>query len=392
VIALPEYLAKILPAMLGWPAYALALVGAYLVLRRGGRSYLVWIPATLLLANGFLSVAQARFVLPALPFLLVLGACTMEQIADLARSKLRSPAQNWALLSILTAFAIAPPMRVLVETRKTSGLPDSRHVAQEWIKRSIDPSIPVAADAYGPLVNVQGDVRSAVIWPFFAEEAQLVEVAYHREWLDGFGYCALSGGVAGRFESAQGGHPNERGYFAWLRRNAPVVWRSDERTMSGPTIEIHKLPQGVSTQGQRDSLWAGATVDPRAAVALASWCRSMAEAFQTAGSPERAREWASRGLTIQSSSRRPLFRLLALLDLKEERLQDLLVMTQAGLREFPEDDVLHLYRGMALEAAGDEKAAVEYRESLRLNPGQPHAEKIRARMERIETGKGGPGQ
>jgi hypothetical protein len=63
-------------------------------------------------------------------------------------------------------------------------------------------------------------------------------------------------------------------------------------------------------------------------------------------------------------------------------------MTQAGLREFPEDDVLHLYRGMALEAAGDEKAAAEYRESLRLNPAQSHAEKIRARVERIEAGKG----
>jgi regulator of sirC expression with transglutaminase-like and TPR domain len=114
----------------------------------------------------------------------------------------------------------------------------------------------------------------------------------------------------------------------------------------------------------------------------------MAEAFLAAVSLDRWREWASRGLTIRCSSRRSLVRVLAVLDLREERLQDLLSTTQAGLREFPEDDVLHLYRGMALEAAGDQAAAAEYRESLRINPGQPQAEKIRARAERIAAGKG----
>ncbi len=386
-IALPEYLIKILPSMLGWPAYVMALVGTYLVLRRSGRSHIIWIPGTLLIANGFLSVAQPRFILPALPFLFVLAACVVARIADPAFSRLRSPAQRWVLASVLIALAMAMPLRTLVEARNAFSLPDSRHAAQEWIKRSIDPVVPIAVDVYGPPVHTQGDTRPAVTWPFFAEEAQLVEVAYHPEWLDGVGYCALSGGVAGRFESNRSAHANERNYFAWLRRNAPIVWNSDDRTMSGAAIEIRKLPQAISTAGQRDSLWAATTVDPRAAGTLGSWCRFMAEAFLAAGSPERAREWATRGLTItRSSSRRPLIHLLAFLDLKEERVQELLSMTRSGLGEFPDDDLLHLYRGMALEASGDAKAAGEYRESLRLNPGQPQAEKIRARMERIETG------
>jgi len=388
VIALPEYLTRILPGILGWPAFAMAFVGAYLVLRRRGGSHLVWIPATLLIANGFLSVAQPRFVLPAVPFFFLLAACAVDQAAKLSKARFGPPARGWAVPSILMALAIAFPLRTLVETRKSLSLPDSRYVALDWIKRSTDPNVPIAVDIYGPPVHARGDTRPEVLWPFFAEEAQLVEPAYHREWLDGFGYCALSGGIAGRFESARRNYPTERGYFAWLRQNAPVAWSSDDSTMSGPAIQIRKLPQVISTQGQRDSLWAGVRVDPRAAEALGSWCRSMAEAFLAAGSLDRSREWASRGLTIRCSSRRSLVRVLAVVDLREERLPDLLSTTQAGLREFPEDDVLHLYRGMALEAAGDDKAAAEYRESLRLNPAQSHAENIRARAERIEAGKG----
>ncbi|MGH7680406.1 MAG: glycosyltransferase family 39 protein [Candidatus Eiseniibacteriota bacterium] len=382
--ALPTYLLLTLPTLLGWPAYVLGVAGSiYLLTRQGRARVLAAVPVLFLLAYGFLSVAQPRFILPAVPFLLLAGSTIPILVIAPWAGRRWSRWAGPAVVGVLTVLMAAVPFRDLLHARRDLGLPDTRRLALREARRLIVPGEMTGMDVYGPPLGTGPADPRATLWPFFAEQASLTEAAYHPEWLDGLDYYIVSEGVESRFRSRPAGYVRQVAFYDWIRANGAIAWTPPADKASGPNITILRLPRGISSQAGRDSLWGWEQIDPRADDQMALWCYSLSGAFLQSEKPERAEEWARRGLSISNSrSRLALYRLLSDSQLEGDRegnrVRDLMQTARAGLEEFPNDYVLHSRLAMCLDVLGDRSAAIQhYETSLRENPQQPGADGIR---------------
>ncbi len=403
-ISLPTYLVSTLPRMLGWPAYLLAIMGTVLLWRSHphGRPVAL-LPVALLLPTGLLSMAQERFMLPSLAFLDIAAACAVVRLAAWAMGRLPSvrvprkgraalkpaPRKSWAALApvaLATSLCVAWPAPELLRTRVALSLEDTRHAARRWIEASIPASEIMALDLYGAAFEWGKDRRLAVLWPFLATQAHLVQVAYDPLWLDGFRYYVTSSEVRDRFATSADRYPREAAFYRWIQENGRLVWSSGSVRASGPMIEARELPQGIGTRASRDSLWLTWAARPRYEDRLARWCRDVSTGFLLRNDCDHAEEWAARGLTVAGNQfRRELLETQSIALITLGRVQEGERSAEEGLREFPDSPLLHLYRAMALEALSRPRESLEeYRAALRLSPNPDAANLVRSQISRME--------
>ncbi len=370
-ISLPTYLAVSLPHALGWPAYLLALVGLVMLFRAGKRGILLGlIPVTMIVANGMLKAAQERYVIPAVPFLFIGAALAFERGVAWLRARARAP---WPAAAVPTAavvglLAVGWGLPEYAGVQHELSLPDSRHEARRWINAHIDPSAGLVTELYGPIF--QQRERQLVIWPFFATQATLTRVAYHPEFLDGLDYICLSGEISRRFESEPEKYPVETRYYRWLDEHAPLHWRSDDRGMAGPRLEVRQLPHEISTLAERDSISAAQLPAGTGTTRVSLWCLDMAKYFLQRSQPDRTEEWSRRGLLVKSPMLDPqLWIALAAAEYRLGRNAESEKAAAIALRSQPKNAMLHFQRGVALHALGRfPEALEEFRVTLALNP------------------------
>jgi len=350
-ISLPSYLVATLPHAMGWIAYALALAGAVLLFRMGRvMRTLVAIPLLMLAANGMLKSPQERYILAVLPFLYIGAAYALVRLVAWARERVpmlasQAPAGRLAPV-LLAAAAIAMPLPELVAMRQQLRLPDSRHLSRRWIMTHIDPGSPCAIELYGPVFAAPE--RAAVIWPFFATQSELARPTFHPEFLDGIQYHVASGEISRRFEAEPAKYPVENAYYRWLAEHASVVWSSDS-TMSGPRIVIRRLPGGISTRAQRDSVFAAAMPVPNHVNRVELWCMDFAKMFQWEKDWARMDEWARRGLYIDVPEMEPPLRsLLATALWHEGQLDSADAEIRIAIQKAPTSPTFHLIRASIL--------------------------------------------
>lgn len=359
--SLPTYLTTSLPHAMGWPAYLLGLVGMGYLWRRGGAARpIALIPAVIVLANGALKAAQERYVLVAIPVLFLGSALTILEALSWARKRWgdRPPALAPSLAATaLAVVALAWPLPEYAGLRRALALPDTRHVARRWIIENVPQDKPMVAELYGPVFTQEE--RSVAIMPFFATRVPLVRPAYHAELLDGAEYYVSSGEISRRFDAAAADYPVESAYYAWLRANAPVVWKSDPRTASGPQLEVRRIPPGISTADERDSIWTAALPKPTGVSRLGLYCVDMANMFGRLGQHDRAEEWALRGLQVAAANMS--VRLLSTLSysrLQRKDYEGALEAAYEAVKRAPKDARVRLYLGIALYELGKREDAI----------------------------------
>ena len=393
--ALPTYLLHTLPLVLSWPGYLLALVGLILLLRGDSRAKVVsTIPMVLLLANGALAVAQERYILPAVPFLLMGTAVAIEWGWKQIGARIPAHRYTAALPIVVVALCGLGPIKAMAETRRSLSLPDSRRLARQWINASIEPSEPIALDLYGPVINSARPERLAIVWPLRVSGSDRVQAAYHPQWLDGLRYYAVSSEVSRRFESGAETRSAEAAFYYWIRQQSQPVWRSDPARSSGPEIEMYFLPTKVSTRADRDSLWAQVRMGEIDANRLSVWCSDMATLFLYRAEWSRVEEWADRGISLRRrSGHERLLADLAYAQIQQGRHREAEHTAVEAIRSYPGNYQFHLYRGMALEGLGQRAgAAAEYLKSLAMMPTQEGYLEIGAKARELLSGGSGPAQ
>ncbi len=363
--SLPTYLVVSLPHAMGWPAYLLALVGMWLLWQRlpAARPAFL-IPVVMVLANGALKAAQERYMLVAMPVLAFGTASAILYGTEWLRKRGGLPARAVTAAPILIgALALTWPLPEYFAFRREMSKPDTRHLARAWINKNIPADRPMAVELYGPIF--QPPERTMLIWPFFATQVPLVRSAYNAEFLDGLDYYVLSREVARRFEADSTGYPVESAYYRWIRAHAPIVWKTDARTSSGPQIEVRRVPPGISTQAQRDSLFAVLMPTPSTVSRVALWCLDYATVFGRLSEYDRAIEWAMRGLKVDATRLNGrLHSVLAYAYLNLRQFEFAEASATAGIALSPQDQNLRLYRAMALQESGRlEESLEEYVEA-----------------------------
>jgi tetratricopeptide (TPR) repeat protein len=397
-VSLPTYLFRTLPHMLGWPAYLLSIAGCILVARRRRGWVVALTPVALLLPTGLLSVAQERFMAPALGSLIVAAAYAVVRAASWLTE--RFPATSGTASRALAASALILPIAVslawtapeYLRTRQALRLPDTRHLAHRWIQASIPRVEPMAMDLYGPEFNAEQEGRLTLVWPFLATQAEFVRAAYHPEWLDGLRYYVTSGEIARRFEAAADRYPAEATFHRWIQSHGTLIWRTDSLAASGPRIAVWALPDRISEPDQRGRLWNEARRRPMYDLRLAHWCRDMATVFLKKDQYARAVEWAARGLTVRDRAfRRELYETLALAQVRMGNSSAAASSAREGLSEFPESAFLHLDYAMALQALSHKDEAIaEYRAALRFSPTPGAARLIQGLLASLQRGNQQP--
>jgi dolichyl-phosphate-mannose-protein mannosyltransferase len=290
-IALPDYLVQTLPRMLGLPLYAASVAGLALLWKRGTEGRIVVLSASvLILANGFLSVAQPRYILPAIPFLLVGAAAALAWGWSLARRRL----PGRVVFAALSIWLLLPGAVELARTRRAMAAPDSRHEARKWLNSHVPPEVPMVVELYGPVVNSGQMERLAITWPFFSVRPERVSAAYRVEYLDGFQIYVASSSVVDRYRATPDKYRSEVAYYDWLRTHTNVLWSSDTTRASGPLIQVLALPIPIGSREARRELWAKQMGSPMDSTRMAAWCRQAAMLFALAGDSTRAVEWAVR--------------------------------------------------------------------------------------------------
>lgn len=385
-ISLPTYLIASLPHALGWPAYLLAIAGSVLLWRRGrAERVLVGTAGVLIVVNGMLKAAQERYVLVAMPLLVIAAAAGFEWALGLWRARAGARFTGRSALAIpalVAAFAVAWPLPELAQTRATLRLPDTRHIARKWIQANLPTDAPAVVELYGPVFGEPE--RVFLIWPFFATQAPLVRPAYHPEFLDGIRYYVQSSGISSRFEGDSANYPVEVAFYRWLKEHGRLVWSTRSEKASGPEIEVRELPGPLSTAAQRESLFAALMPRPNHTTRLALWCADMSALFGKLNQPDRAEEWARRGLLVDSRNMNGQLQIgLAIALLGKGNAAGAEAAARAGLALLPRSASAHFYRGLALrelgrkeEALPELKAALEATgdNRIRLNVAQILAE------------------
>ena len=359
--SLPTYLTVSLPHAMGWPAYLLGLIGMGYLWRRGAAARVIaLIPATMVLANGALKAAQERYVLVAIPILFLGTALTLVEAASWIRERWGSRLPRAAPLAaagLVALVAIAWPLPEYAAFRKELARPDSRHVARRWIMANIPADRPTVIELYGPVFTQEE--RAIVIMPFFATRVPMVRPAYHPELLDGAEYYVSSGEISRRFDAAAAQYPVESSYYRWIRENGTLIWKADPESTSGPMIEIRRLPKAISTEAERDSIWAAALPQPTGVSRLALYAVDFANIFLRLGQNERAEEWAIRGLDVRAANM--TVRLLTVLAYARLQMGDnegALEASYEAVRRVPRDPRIRLYLGVALNDLGRREEAV----------------------------------
>jgi hypothetical protein len=388
-VALPTYILSVLPSALGWVTALLAVAGLALLWRKGGAARaLVTIPLLIVAGNGLLKVAQPRYILPAIPFLMVAAAFSLVAMAR-TRWLTSNATMGRAGLLVCVAAMCVPQVVELTRARRALAMPDTRHVARRWINSHIPPAVPMVVELYGPVINSRNTERLALTWPFFASQPERVGPSYRSEYLDGFQLYVASSEISGRFRSQPGKYRDEVAYYAWLQAHTSVAWRSDSAKASGPLISILSLPRAISAATVRDSLWRAEPKEGIDSLRLAAWCRDASVLFMLAQDQDRAAEWAERGMTIAPVSERPkLLSLLAWTRLQQGQLDTAADAAVRGIGVSPQDPTLHLYLGMAYQRMGKIEAALaEYENSLRIAPTQDGWQMIQAEIAKLESGR-----
>jgi tetratricopeptide (TPR) repeat protein len=366
--SLPTYIAVSLPHAMGWVAYLLGLAGLGCLWRRGRAAQaMALIPGVMVLANGALKAAQERYMLVAMPVLFIAAALAAIEAGRWLVS--RAAWRRGAVLApaLLALTAAAWPIPEYIGFRRALALPDTRHVVRRWILENIPAASPMAVELYGPVFR--SDERPIVIWPFFATRTPLVRPAYHHEFLDGLEYYVTSQEISRRFAVDSLAYPVESAYYRWIHAHAPIVWKADPKTMSGPIIEVRRVPSGITTRAERDSVFRLAMPTPSAVTRVGLWCADYAAVFGRLHEDDRAEEWADRGLLVRAAAMTPrLLNTLAYAKLNLEKYEEAERVAALGVIRAPNDATIHLYHGIALQALDrPNDALAEYRRCYEIS-------------------------
>ena len=199
------------------PLLALVQIGRGLWQRSKPTLLLAAYPVAYFLFIIRFEVRNDRTILPIVPFLFLLAAVLLVDLAALARRAPRR-ATRWALavllVALIGAMVIYPAGRALRDNRLLAQEP-SPITAANWISANLEPGARVVLEAYGPYLD-----------PAVFDVTVRNNLAEHPpEWYaeQGFDYLIAAGGMYGRYVNDPARYPDEARRYEQLFERYELV-------------------------------------------------------------------------------------------------------------------------------------------------------------------------
>lgn len=191
-------------------------------------------------------VVFARWVLPLLPFLLLLGA---ETLVKGASRFFRGPTRSYALIGISLALVAMPTLRVTIEDYALT-LPDTRTTAYEWEVANVPKGARLLVGDYGPpRLGANYEVFHLSAFGLVNEPNDLgYDIEEVRE--RGIEYVIISSLVYERHLSSPDYYPEEVAFYSALEREATLIYEISPQQIDlvivkypspGPTIKVYRI-------------------------------------------------------------------------------------------------------------------------------------------------------
>lgn len=227
------------------PATLLAALGIARSIRSERRLILLLsvFPLVYLLFVGRFMVRNAQTLLPALPFLFLLGSMAIDNLIG-PQSVLSARGRRDARVvpTLLVVASLAIPLANTISGNVELTDPDGRTPSREWIKSNLAPTSRVAIESYAPFVDPQRYSVTAL--------TQMID--QRPEWYisQGFQYLVFSEGMYGRFFADPDRYSLQVEAYNELFRTFELVAEFADDKCS---VKIYRIP---AREGEEGGIWA----------------------------------------------------------------------------------------------------------------------------------------
>ena len=232
---------KSLRIALGWPGGivvfgALALGAVRIVV---GPDRVKWVLATIFPLLYFFFVSRqnlffARYMLPMVPFLSLLGAAGVVWIADAARRTIAPRPVRQAVIAALTLITIVPPAYASLQFVAQESRVWTTEQAYHWILHRLPKGTPIRFEG-SVTIRLPPDYKAS-----YVKQLGHQDLDAYRE--DGIQYLVASSQVFGKFFEDPAGYPEENRQYRRLFEHTEEVARftgTDEHP--GPELRILRV-------------------------------------------------------------------------------------------------------------------------------------------------------
>ncbi len=230
------YIVDALPTTMGWPALVLGIAGLAWAVRHGDRRWIVVALGfgALLVVPMFWAMRAERYMLPALPGLMLLFAAGLERFYPARkRAEDTEAARTWAIPAALVLAIASFVQPVLATARYHASMlePDTRAGASAWITRNLPRGSAIVLTPAG--VNVDSSYIQLPI-PYLAVGLEGLAALYDARW-----YTDMDLLLGSDFDRARYLQEPER-YGAFLQffyDSLATRWKTVWSAEPGPTCQ-----------------------------------------------------------------------------------------------------------------------------------------------------------
>jgi len=188
------------------------------------------------------SMRVERYLLPALPFILLTGGLGLSSLRTVS---LPSLWRGILLTGAILAYLL-PQLLSLEEHYARIALGDTRVRTRQWIEAHVAPGALVALESYtyDPR-NPKNDPLLSLKIPMMVVDPEGVAPFYDLRWYENFDYILISSAIYQRYRDRAAEFPEQIRFYQTLEQNWDISRHFAADDDAGPTIVIYRNPRNA---------------------------------------------------------------------------------------------------------------------------------------------------
>lgn len=246
------YFLESLPSNLGLPAFLIGLgTVAWITITRRREFYvLLLVPAAYVALLSTWEMRADRYILPAVPFLLMIASIGIDAGVKAGIRRFRGGAgsgpggarspREW-ITATAVLLSMVPPLLSVAGYQRNAGLKDTRTAAMEWIERNVAPGSTIATGPFGIELSATKYITLPI--QFTAVHSERMTPFYNPGWYPDVDLVAVSDYDFGRYRLEPTRFATILAYLDRLKTSWRLIQSFEPGdSLSGPSIRLYAYP------------------------------------------------------------------------------------------------------------------------------------------------------
>ncbi len=346
---LAYYLLDALPSMLGWGA--LLVIGGtivvFLVKKERARYRILVFPLIYLAVLSTWEMRAERYILPALPVLILIGSIGILEAWDFLSGYIKAPGTISRVVSglLLGCVVLIEPVGSTMKYLGPLGLPDTRALTRDWIAKRLPVGSVIASGPYG--VEFPETQYFTFHIPFLGFESERVAPFYDARWYEDVDLLITSDYDYARYAREPKRYAEFLDYYDSLRARWKLeleIGPSAERT--GPSFWIYSFSDSLRSARFDTTLFMRLAAEPESA-RISNFLKDLNIVLIKKGKLEKSEQVLKEILSVEVENF-PMRNLLAQVMVNLGRYEPALTQLLTSLKQKPDQPEAFALAGHAL--------------------------------------------